>query len=543
MKRSLKRLLCAVLSAAVITPGVPVLSAAADETDFDEQMYIMGDVNCDKRVTLKDASLVQRAVISLEDLDNIQYALGCVDGSEYLSLKDAYIIQRYTLGIIDEYPMNSKGKIIGDVVYFDTDSDTQSDVPDTDSVTDTLTDTATDSTTDTSADTTTDSTTDTAADTATDTVTDTESSDTDISEGFKATFNCTDTYAIVYYNKEMLDGVPASDITVYARDDTTGNIDTSGNGVIYFELSNYGMMIADDVQIEGQYDELIRLYDNGFAYKITGVKSDLTITAAGYYGGVIETETDTDTASSCKAVFDCTDTYAIIYYTRESAEEKLASQEDVYARNPETGEIDTSGEGEINFSLYNNGKMIYTDIKIRGEYDELLTVDYAKFRYRITGVKSDLIITVQGFYTGLVENETQAAPYDILPIEDIQYMLDGNFDRGSSLGDTWKQGYRTRSNTVALESSSRTDGSKCLKLSTTGDYSTFAYNSPSIHISLPLRHGAIFRSVTLITMVFISTSDSFRESDPVMLTKREKLSQVGAHISTATTTGYRKAAT
>ena len=65
-------------------------------------------------------------------------------------------------------------------------------------------------------------------------------------------------------------------------------------------------------------------------------------------------------------MFDCTDTYAIIYYTRESAEEKLASQEDVYARNPETGEIDTSGEGEINFSLYNNGKMIYTDIKIRG---------------------------------------------------------------------------------------------------------------------------------------------------------------------------------
>ena len=390
MKAMFKKIVSMILTATLVGSGISVMSAGAEQTEFPEE-YILGDVNCDKKISLKDASLIQRAVLSIEEMSDIQYMLAYVDGSEFLSLKDAFIIQRYSLNIIDEYAVNKNGKIIGDIIYIDTDSDTESDIIATESDTETDTETSSDTTTDTATDTSTDTATDTVIDTETDTINETET------ETDTATDSATET------------------------DSTASDTDTA-------DTDNK---------------------DNGY-----------------------------------KATFNCINTYAIVYYTADSTDGVLASEEEVYARNGVTGLIDSTGEGEINFELYNYGYMIVTDISIEGEYKELLTVDVSKFRYRITGVKSDLKINVEGFYGGVIESDTESEedtdsvePYDILSMEEIQNMLDGNFEKGTQLGDTWKQGLRTKSESVAIESGSRTDGSKCLKLTTTSDYATFAYNS------------------------------------------------------------------
>ena len=111
MKAMFKKIVSMILTATLVGSGISVMSAGAEQTKFPEE-YILGDVNCDKKISLKDASLIQRAVLSIEEMSDIQYMLACVDGSEFLSLKDAFIIQRYSLNIIDEYAVNKNGKIL-----------------------------------------------------------------------------------------------------------------------------------------------------------------------------------------------------------------------------------------------------------------------------------------------------------------------------------------------------------------------------------------------------------------------------------------------
>ena len=119
-------LLIAVSIVSVFSPA-----ASAYTSEFNEA--ILGDANMDNKITLKDASLVQRASILLEDFDDNQVFLADVDGESGISLKDAYIIQRYSLGIKADYPKNLSGASIGDTVYvFEEIIDSDSDITDTD---------------------------------------------------------------------------------------------------------------------------------------------------------------------------------------------------------------------------------------------------------------------------------------------------------------------------------------------------------------------------------------------------------------------------
>ena len=127
-----KRLIAVVLSAVsvgtIFTPAVSAQGASQG---------LLGDANLDGKISLKDASLVQRVSVNLDTLSREQAILADVDGSDSVTLKDAFIIQRFSLSIKDNYPKNTNDLAIGDTVSFSDDTDivlTDTDTEDTDSI-------------------------------------------------------------------------------------------------------------------------------------------------------------------------------------------------------------------------------------------------------------------------------------------------------------------------------------------------------------------------------------------------------------------------
>ena len=179
MKNHIRKPLSVILSLLTLFSCLPTLSSAyADETAYQ---YILGDINSDGQVTLKDASVIQRVDVGLEFIAESQYRIGDVNGDGNCSLADAYLIQKYVLETVMDYPVNQNGYRIGDSVPFPEDSDTDSEINDTDTQdTDSeVTDTSSDDTDSTITETDTDTFTEDTDSTVTETDTDTSTEDTD----------------------------------------------------------------------------------------------------------------------------------------------------------------------------------------------------------------------------------------------------------------------------------------------------------------------------------------------------------------------------
>ena len=72
---------------------------------------LIGDVDLDGRISVKDATLIQKYAASLESLSVSQLVIADVDISDNVNVKDATMIQKYVAGIIDEFPSkNEEGK-------------------------------------------------------------------------------------------------------------------------------------------------------------------------------------------------------------------------------------------------------------------------------------------------------------------------------------------------------------------------------------------------------------------------------------------------
>lgn len=70
-------------------------------TDTDTDNFILGDVDGDGEVTMKDASRVQQFTLQLCKFTKAQEKAADVDGDGQVTLKDASLIQRYTLDLIN----------------------------------------------------------------------------------------------------------------------------------------------------------------------------------------------------------------------------------------------------------------------------------------------------------------------------------------------------------------------------------------------------------------------------------------------------------
>ena len=83
---------------------VPVMAVENNAT----ATYLMGDVDLDGRITVKDTTLIQKFVAALEDLHPNKYAVADVDNNGNVNVKDATMIQKKIAGIINEFPVRDE---------------------------------------------------------------------------------------------------------------------------------------------------------------------------------------------------------------------------------------------------------------------------------------------------------------------------------------------------------------------------------------------------------------------------------------------------
>lgn len=74
-------------------------TGATEEPDF-----VLGDVNLDGKITIDDATLIQKYLAGMEDFDDtVQLLAADVDGNGNITIDDATIIQKYLAGLIAEF--------------------------------------------------------------------------------------------------------------------------------------------------------------------------------------------------------------------------------------------------------------------------------------------------------------------------------------------------------------------------------------------------------------------------------------------------------
>ena len=195
-------------------------------------------------------------------------------------------------------------------------------------------------------------------------------------------------------------------ITVYYTDDFSNGFDYNGkpleieNGELYFGIYKTKYLDGIEVTITGQYESLKEVdlkAADWFRYKISGIVGDITVNVYGCYTGEEDTK-DTPAIPDYTENFDISfdvdeyNDYLTVYPTTEAKfGEKYNSNKRYYARNGETGEIDNSGEGELNLAFVNEYPCKWLTLNIEGDYGKIIKT--GKFRYRVTNIKSDLRIS------------------------------------------------------------------------------------------------------------------------------------------------------
>lgn len=69
------------------------------------ESYVVGDVNVDEKVSIKDATLIQKFLADMESMTYNGYYNADVDNNEKLTISDATCIQKKIAGIIDRFPL------------------------------------------------------------------------------------------------------------------------------------------------------------------------------------------------------------------------------------------------------------------------------------------------------------------------------------------------------------------------------------------------------------------------------------------------------
>ena len=97
MKRNTIKAAAAALSAVLLASALPFAAAAAEDGSAASAL-IRGDSNGDGRVTINDATLIQRHLVHLETIPDERLAAADVNGDGFVTVSDATWIQKYLAG-------------------------------------------------------------------------------------------------------------------------------------------------------------------------------------------------------------------------------------------------------------------------------------------------------------------------------------------------------------------------------------------------------------------------------------------------------------
>lgn len=115
MKKCLKNLLSIALVLLMLfsTVSVAVVGAATED-----ESYIMGDVNLDGNINIRDATYLQLALVKIIELDDIQQYLADMDGNLGSAITDVTYLLCYLAKKIENYAPNQDGFVLHEKVHF-----------------------------------------------------------------------------------------------------------------------------------------------------------------------------------------------------------------------------------------------------------------------------------------------------------------------------------------------------------------------------------------------------------------------------------------
>lgn len=77
---------------------VTITDPVESSTSSNKKPYIIGDSDLDEKITVKDATLIQKFIVDLEYLDHVQKLLSNCDAVGEITVKDATLVQKYCAG-------------------------------------------------------------------------------------------------------------------------------------------------------------------------------------------------------------------------------------------------------------------------------------------------------------------------------------------------------------------------------------------------------------------------------------------------------------
>lgn len=193
--------------------------------------------------------------------------------------------------------------------------------------------------------------------------------------------------SIDFYYSDDYTTPDETDVSVASvRDGDTGVIDMSGNGQVNFRVNLKPGYIISSITVSPteSYKNLKGPADTKAlnTYRITKVSSDIEV--------IITTKVATEyTATFVK---NTGIKKVDVYYTQDYTTPSVTDVNETEVRDGGTGEIDMSGDGQVNFKVTPKKGYKIGSIDITGSYKNLK--DQGNGIYRITKVNGDLMITI-----------------------------------------------------------------------------------------------------------------------------------------------------
>ena len=208
--------------------------------------------------------------------------------------------------------------------------------------------------------------------------------------------SCGEGASITVYETQKADGPSTANArSANPRDGDSGLIDCSGEGQVNFQV-----ILADGYELESVAAEPTSAYknlkgpsDTGMenGYRVTKVTGDFAITVTARRSGV--------QPAMPTARFVCDEGVSITTYETQDQQGAQENATEAFARNSATGEIDVSGEGQVNFvvnvadgykfeSITAEPKANYKNFKLPEE-------TLVNNGYRITKMTGDVTVTVK----------------------------------------------------------------------------------------------------------------------------------------------------
>ena len=103
MKNQFAKIVAVLMVLAMAVSVFGVCASAAEETT-DANVVLLGDVNLDGRVSIQDASLIQKALAKIATLDEVQTAAADAFEDGKISIQDASAIQKWLAKFDDANP-------------------------------------------------------------------------------------------------------------------------------------------------------------------------------------------------------------------------------------------------------------------------------------------------------------------------------------------------------------------------------------------------------------------------------------------------------